>query len=142
MIAEFQNQYRWLSNFWISPMEIDGKLYRTVEHYFQACKADNDNTHDIIRTQKTPGDAKRFAKSIVLRKGWNKMRMDVMRKGLRAKFDQNPELKIELITTYPQELQEGNKWNDSYWGIDLETGKGENHLGKLLMELREEFMNE
>jgi predicted NAD-dependent protein-ADP-ribosyltransferase YbiA (DUF1768 family) len=28
-------------------------------------------------------------------------------------------------------------WGDKFWGVDLETGEGENNLGILLMELRE-----
>ena len=140
MIGEFQGEYRWLSNFWITPIIIDGKQYRSVEHYFQACKADNDATHEIIRSQRTPGDAKRFAKTITLRKGWNGMRIDVMRSGLQAKFDQHPDLQEKLMATYPRELVEGNKWHDTFWGVDLETQEGQNHLGRLLMEIREEYM--
>lgn len=34
---------------------------------------------------------------------------------------------------------EGNTWHDVYWGVDLCTGEGENHLGKILMTQRQEF---
>ena len=34
---------------------------------------------------------------------------------------------------------EGNTWHDVYWGVDLCTGEGENHLGKILMAQRQEF---
>jgi hypothetical protein len=142
MISEFQNEYRWLSNFWIAPIEIGGKRYRSVEHYFQACKADNEPTHEIIRSQRTPGDAKKMAKTIMIRQGWSGLRLSVMEKGVRAKFEQHLELKRKLIETYPQELQEGNYWGDSFWGIDSKTGIGENNLGKILMKLREEYFNE
>ena len=37
-------------------------------------------------------------------------------------------------------LIEGNWWNDRFWGVDSKTGIGENHLGKLLMELRAELV--
>jgi ribA/ribD-fused uncharacterized protein len=142
MINEFQGEYRWLSNFWIAPMVIDGKRYRSVEHYFQAMKADSDVIHEIIRNQRTPGDAKRFAKTIALRPGWNSMRLNIMLNGVNQKFEQNLDLKKKLIMTNPQELVEGNRWHDTFWGVDSETGKGENQLGKILMTIRERFMNE
>lgn len=36
-----------------------------------------------------------------------------------------------------EELIEGNYWHDTYWGVC--EGVGENHLGKLLMEIRNEL---
>jgi predicted NAD-dependent protein-ADP-ribosyltransferase YbiA (DUF1768 family) len=33
------------------------------------------------------------------------------------------------------ELIEGNWWGDTYWGVC--NGVGENHLGKLLMKIRD-----
>ncbi len=36
-------------------------------------------------------------------------------------------------------LQEGNRWGDTFWGVDLRTGKGENKLGKILMRVRKEL---
>ena len=36
-------------------------------------------------------------------------------------------------------LEEGNRWHDTFWGIDQNTGKGENHLGKILMKVRDEI---
>ena len=46
-----------------------------------------------------------------------------------------PELRTKLADTEDEELIEGNTWNDTYWGVC--RGVGENHLGKLLMEVRE-----
>jgi hypothetical protein len=36
-------------------------------------------------------------------------------------------------------LVEGNRWGDQFWGVDLRTGLGENHLGKILMKVRDEL---
>lgn len=55
-----------------------------------------------------------------------------------AKFSQNPELMELLIATDNALLVEGNKWNDRYWGVDVRTGVGRNHLGKILMKIRSE----
>ncbi len=50
------------------------------------------------------------------------------------------ELKQKLISTGNSILEEGNYWNDTFWGICKE--KEENHLGKLLMKVREECNKE
>ena len=61
-----------------------------------------------------------------------------MKELLRRKFS-IPYLRDLLLNTENATLIEGNTWNDTFWGIDLKTGKGQNHLGKLLMEIREEL---
>ena len=67
------------------------------------------------------------------------MKIDIMRQVLKSKFTQNPELKAKLIATGDAELIEGNNWNDRFWGVC--RGVGQNHLGKLLMEVRAELVN-
>lgn len=136
MIKQFQNEYRWLSNFWLTDIVIGSKLYRSAEHYYQACKALNEETHEIIRKLEKPSDAKRYAKNIK----WNIDKIKVMEKTVFEKFNQNEELKKKLILTYPEILQEGNYWHDTFWGVDLKTGIGDNRLGKILMEVRHKFV--
>lgn len=60
-----------------------------------------------------------------------------MEEVVRAKFSQNPDLARRLVDTCPRELAEGNHWGDTYWGTV--NGQGENHLGKILMKVREEL---
>lgn len=62
--------------------------------------------------------------------------MTVMRKCLKEKF-KDPYLQESLIETGTAKLIEGNFWNDTYWGIC--NGIGENHLGQLLMEIRNDI---
>jgi predicted NAD-dependent protein-ADP-ribosyltransferase YbiA (DUF1768 family) len=57
-----------------------------------------------------------------------------MRDIVRAKFDQNEDLKIKLMATGAALLVEGNDWGDTFWGRC--DGKGGNVLGSILMELR------
>ena len=45
------------------------------------------------------------------------------------KFLQHPHLIEMLLQTGDEELVEGNKWGDRFWGVC--KGKGENHLGKI-----------
>lgn len=76
-------------------------------------------------------------RGITIRPDWTTVRDDVMRTGLKAKFTQNPELRKKLLSTGSARLIE-NSPRDSYWGIGAD-GKGQNRLGCLLMELREEL---
>ncbi len=71
------------------------------------------------------------------RKNWESVKEQVMRKALRAKFEQHPELRALLLATAPAKLVEHTE-NDAYWG-DGGNGKGKNRLGYLLMELREQL---
>ena len=61
---------------------------------------------------------------------------------VRAKFAQNPDLAARLLRTGDRKLIEGNTWHDVFWGMDLNTGQGENHLGRILMQVREEMREE
>lgn len=136
MITEFQGQYRWLSNFWRSPILYERIKYPTVEHAYQAAKSTNYEYKKMIATLPTPGDAKRAGREATLRPDWEKIKVDVMRALLWIKF-QGPELRAKLLATGDEVLQEGNRWRDVFWGVDIKTGRGENTLGKLLMSIRE-----
>lgn len=139
MINSFNGEYEFLSNFYPSPIQPDGKiLYPTVEHYFQGKKAENIDDFYMVLSSKTPGDAKRMGKRIKLRSDWEDIKNNVMLLGLRAKFA-IPELREKLLATGNEELIEGNTWGDTYWGVC--DGIGQNRLGKLLMQVREEIKN-
>lgn len=59
-----------------------------------------------------------------------------MKELLIKKFNQEP-FRQKLIDTGDVYIQEGNNWNDIYWGVCIKTNKGENILGKLIMEIRD-----
>lgn len=61
---------------------------------------------------------------------------------IKDKFTRNPDLRKKLLETGNEELIEGNWWHDTYWGVDIKTGKGQNKLGKILMKVREELRKE
>lgn len=86
--------------------------------------------------------ARREDRRLRLRGDWEGVKDRIMEEVVRAKFAQNPELLEMLIATGCRELVEGNRWHDSYWGVDLRTGIGDNHLGLILMKVREELGGE
>lgn len=135
-IGSFAGPYRFLSNFWSSAVVLDGHSYRTVEHAFQAAKTNDEDARRRIRNEHDAAAAKRKGRSVDLREDWEEVKLDVMEGLLRQKFGTEP-LKSKLLKTGKATLIEGNWWGDKYWGVC--DGKGENHLGKLLMKIREEL---
>jgi len=135
-IREFKDQFKWLSNFYPSKVVFENELYRSVEHAFQAAKTNSEEERKAIRYEQSPGKAKRMGRHVTLRPDWNDIKVDVMRRLVKQKFACSSNLRAKLLATEERELQEGNTWGDTFWGIDLRTGMGENHLGKILMEIR------
>lgn len=145
MIAMFEGDFAFLSNFDNSPFELGGITYPTVEHWFQAWKTRDPNTHLAIAAATTPGKAKRMGRHVELRPDWEQIKVDVMRDGLRHKFS-DPTLRDKLLATGDEELMEGNTWHDNTWGNCVcqkcQNIPGRNMLGMLLMELRKEITYE
>lgn len=136
-ITSFSGEYDFLSNFYEVPVSYT-YTYGNAEAAYQAQKAINrDEAFEFIKYP--PGKAKRMGRKIKLRPDWEDVKLDVMRDIVFAKFFQNPELASRLLATGDRELVEGNDWHDTFWGVDLKTGAGQNNLGKILMELREEL---
>jgi ribA/ribD-fused uncharacterized protein len=137
-ITRFAGKYRFLSNFYMATILYEGTWYPSVEHAYQAAKTLDRGERDLMAQIETPGDAKRLGQRITpIRSDWEAVKLTVMETLLRAKFSFYPELRAKLLATGEAQLSEGNTWGDSYWG--MVAGFGENHLGKLLMKIREEL---
>src|SRR5690348_9381030 len=57
-IAEFQGEYRFLSNFWPAEVAYEGITYPTAEHAYQAAKTMDVNERKRIAALPTPAEAK------------------------------------------------------------------------------------
>mmetsp|Transcript_11159 Transcript_11159/g.16460 ORF Transcript_11159/g.16460 Transcript_11159/m.16460 type:complete len:205 (+) Transcript_11159:61-675(+) len=98
-------------------LHIDGERYPCSEDYFHAQKP------------------KPFDKSL-----WDgALRVAVMRKGVRAKFEADTALQDLLRATHPHPLL--SLKGDTFWGFDPKWG-GENMLARLIMELRDELVGQ
>jgi len=137
VIDRFEGSHFYLSNFFTSPLTRDGETYDTVEHAFQAAKTFDAAERARVRDAATPAIAKRLGRQVTLRADWEKVKLGVMEDLLRAKFS-DPELREALRATGGEELVEGNTWNDRFWGVC--RGRGQNHLGRLLMKIRAEIL--
>jgi ribA/ribD-fused uncharacterized protein len=139
MIKGFRGKNRWLSNFVEAEVSFQGEKYASVEHAYVAAKTQDKELRKIIQSFATAGEAKRFGKSLDLRPNWDKMKLCVMENLVKQKFSL-PEFAEKLLATGDQEIVEENTWHDNFFGSCLceDCGnKGENHLGKILMKVRE-----
>lgn len=137
-IDSFRGKYYFLSNFFPAEVTYNGLTYQNNEAAFQAQKTYTKEER-LEFTTLEPRDAKRRGRRVRLRKDWEQVKDRVMEEIVRAKFSQNEELKEQLLATGDAQLVEGNRWNDRYWGVDIRSGVGENHLGKILMKVRSEL---
>lgn len=135
-IDTFRGIYYFLSNFYEAPVEYKGLTYCNSEAAYQAQKAEN----ELIRYDFTilpAGKAKRLGRAIAVRSDWDDIKEQEMFDIVLAKFTQNKELQDALVATGDAILEESNTWGDKFWGTV--NGVGENHLGKILMDVRTYF---
>ena len=127
-----------MSNFYPARVEVGGVCYSNAEAAFQAQKcvdaAERGEFAELVAVKAT-----RRGRLVKLRPDWDSVRLGIMEEVVRAKFIQNPELAARLLGTGQMPLVEGNNWGDAFWGVDVNSGNGENHLGRILMKIREEF---
>lgn len=141
IIDEFSKgtDYDFLSNFYPSTIWVDGKSWPTVEHAYQAYKTLNEKSRELIRKSANPAIAKKLGRGVEIRQDWHVIKEMLMRDFIRKKFE-SPFLAERLIKTGDAELIYGNTWNDRFWGVC--RGTGENWLGKILMDVRKELIQE
>lgn len=128
--------YGEFSNFALFPIDVDGKLWPTSEHYYQAHKYTDSNLQEWVRKAQTPLEAAKRGrdKSKPKRKDWKEAKDAIMERALVAKFTQYKNLKKLLLSTGNSVIYEHTE-NDCYWG-DCGNRTGKNKLGKALMRIR------
>lgn len=140
----------WLGNMAPYPVTYSGQEWRTTEALFQALRFHPDSSlREQIRSKKSPMAAKFTAKShraLMAVIPLSQVDVDNMRLVLRLKLEQHPELVERLRATGDRLIVEDvtarkTKGNHRFWGAALENNLwvGDNMLGKLWMELREQL---
>jgi ribA/ribD-fused uncharacterized protein len=137
-IDHFRGEYYFLSNFFQSEIYLGSRLYPSVEHFYQAGKAENAALHEYVRTAPTAAEAKKRGREVKQREDWPGIKDEYMKLGLVLKFD-IIDLGDMLLATGDAYLEEGNIWNDTYWGVC--EGVGKNTLGILLMQVRDQVLD-
>jgi ribA/ribD-fused uncharacterized protein len=143
----FKDEYQFLSNFAYCRIQIWGRTFTSTEAVYVACKAPpefREEVRDACATCKTGGEAKRYGRTIPVRSDWDEIKVPVMKAILEMKFSQPYFKKRLLEVTEP--IVEENHWHDNFWGDCIcdkcKNVVGQNHLGKLLGEIKKELGNE
>ncbi|MBW4513430.1 MAG: DUF1768 domain-containing protein [Scytonematopsis contorta HA4267-MV1] len=134
--------YGCFSNFSPHAIIIQDTYWATVEHYYQAQKFVNSPDSTIIgaiHTAATPEQAAALGRCPTrkLRCDWEVVKTKVMREAVLKKFLSHTEIRNILLNTGDQILVE-NSPTDYFWGCGVQK-TGQNHLGKILMSVREEI---
>lgn len=138
-IRRFIGENAFLSNFYTSTIRFENRLWRTVEHAYQAAKTLDEKQKDLICVARTPAIAKKLGQAVIIREDWNDIKISIMKELTSLKFD-NCLIEHMLLNTQNKILIEENFWNDTFWGVC--RGVGQNKLGIILMEEREKRKNE
>jgi len=135
-----------LSNMFTSEglkVHFEGMQFPSSEHAFVAAKTLDMVMRQEIADTPDPKDAKRYGRQVELREDWEDVKEEIMLEVLRSKFSksQNHGMVKQLLDTGRRPLIEGNLWRDTYWGMATVDGEvqGENRLGQLLMQVRQEL---
>lgn len=136
-VLEFKDKFRWLSNFYPCRIMGPGNFpYSSLEHAYQASKSLNPQDWEVIFWAESPGKAKKIGQTLSIRNDWSDIKLAIMSNLLRQKF--KPGHFLDMLLEIDGIIVEGNHWGDKFWGVDIKTRVGQNHLGKILMQIRDE----
>lgn len=146
-IQSFRQENYYLSNMYQLPNPIPtpyGESAKTSEQLYLSSRFLSEAARRVILEAETGFSAKKISNEAVkggieIRQDWDRVKVDKMRDAVLVKFVANPELAAKLLATGEEELIEGNKRGDTFWGVAPPPpfGKGQNMLGKVLMETRD-----
>lgn len=139
--------YIYFSPYTAHAIEIGGMMYPTVEHAYQCMRYTDPEIIEEIRSAKSPVKAWQISTKykhlqIPGFKDEN-YKLKIMKMLMQVKADQHEEIRealldsgdleiVKHIVTFPP--------GDGFWD-DGEDGNGLNHIGRMWMEIREDFKN-
>lgn len=145
-----------LSNWAHYSFVLDGVTYNCVEQAFMAAKAKqagDTETLDLVMATSDCKEQKRLGRATknFVSEAWDDIKFDSVYRACLAKFDQNPDIKQQLLATGNLILAEAADY-DTVWGIGLAADhpdatnpskwKGTNLLGQILMKVRANLKND
>ena len=140
-IGFYTREFFCLDNFSAFKLDIEGILFDTVEHAYQAYKFIDTSSEIFLQivNAKSPGEAKMIAHNHqdLVDPNWNDKKVELMEMFLRTKLHQHPFVKTKLLETKNYLICEDSP-EDTFWGIGFNRD-GENMMGKLWMKIRAEF---
>jgi ribA/ribD-fused uncharacterized protein len=131
------------SNFFPCDIAYGRFLFPTPENLYQALKTKDESIREKFM-HISPTEAKKLGKTIPLREDWEEIKLPVMQYVQERRFEDSY-WKWRLLGTKDEELVEYNYWHDNFWGVCTCSkceGKGQNHLGKIIMGIRLTLLTE
>ena len=122
------------SNYDKTAFTYKGRLWKSVEHAYQAQKTLDLEEYELVFNAARPNDARNLGQKVTMRKDFDNIKYNIMYECCLAKFSQNENLKEILLSTENHELVEDSPI-DYFWGCGA-NNTGLNNLGKVLMEVR------
>lgn len=134
----YEHEFYVFSNFSSFMIEWKGHVYMTSEHVYHCERFDDETMKEEIRRTRSAHEAFTYAQKNkhLSRKEWDDVKLAVMKSILLAKVEQHPYVKKKLLESVERALVE-DSWRDDFWGWGPNKD-GQNHLGKLWMEVRNE----
>jgi len=137
-ITSFRGEHYFLSNMYPCGIKVNSLRFKSSESVFQSFKLLDLEQRKMFQHLDGYKAKKYFSHNKnLIRPDWNQVKLDIMKLVVYYKFKQNPYLASLLVETGDAELIEGNHWGDTFWGVC--NNRGENHLGKILMDCRSEL---
>lgn len=144
-IDRFRYKYFFLSNFNPVYFVFNGQVWRTAEHAYHAAKTDDEEEINSIVKCTLLSDVRKAGEKVTLRKDWEDVKDEIMFLIVACKFIQNNEHLYRLLKTRDRDIVEGNNWHDNEWGDcfcpKCKEIEGKNKLGKILMFIRNDIIN-
>ncbi len=140
--------YGWLGNMSPHPVVYENDKYATAEALFQCLRFDDEAIRNEIMRQASPMSAKMIAKkhrAKMILSPHHDQDLENMCFVLMLKIEQHPKIRMELQKTgdalITEDCSKRKYGSGLFWGAALIDGKweGQNALGKMWMELREEI---
>lgn len=148
-VLAFQSPHSPLSNLFVAPIKRNGIVFPSAEHAYQHAKAifckDHALAHSILANP-CPYEAMATGKRVSINKDWQSKQLTIMEEILRLKLEQVPAFSDELKATECHYLVKNTR--SPFWGsgtpynspsIFFRQFLGKNHLGKLLMHIRDNY---
>lgn len=137
---KLKDPYGCFSNYWKARFFVFGRWWTWSEAPYQAAKTIVQSEIDAIHQATKANDTRLLGQKVTMRPDWDQVKRSVMKEVCMAKFLQHPDLRKILMDTGNEVLIEDSPV-DWYWGCGAD-GTGQNVLGQVLMEIREELKGE
>ena len=153
----FYHEYEengYMSNWYRAEFEYAGQKYTSIEQYMMYQKVIMFRQYELaqqILASEDPYTIKKLGRTRFPEFNadvWDKTCYAIVKRGIRAKFEQNSDLLRQLLNTEEKILAECSA-RDTKWGIGIAVDdparydptrwKGTNYLGRILMEVRDEL---